>query len=305
MVEHKVLGFIGLGSMGSAMAARLVGAGHQVVAYDPNETALRAFEEAGGKPAGSIAEVGAQATIVFLSLPTPAVVVEAATGAGGLSSSEATKIVVDLSTSGPRTAAQVNAALSAAGIEFVDSPVSGGRAGALDGRLALMVACSEAAYPQVEPFLQAFGKIFNVGTKPGDAQLMKLLNNLLSVVALAASSEALAVGVKAGLDPEVMLDVINASSGRNSATVDKIPRFVLPRTFDFGFATALSVKDVKLCLDECDALGVPMLVGSAARTMLGISQASYGPHSDLTSIARVAEDWAGVEIAKRQPADAA
>jgi 3-hydroxyisobutyrate dehydrogenase-like beta-hydroxyacid dehydrogenase len=299
MGEGITLGFVGLGSMGSAMAEQLVKAGHTVVAFDPNDKAVAAFEGTGGKPAGSVAEVGAQASIVFLSLPTPAVVVEAATGAGGLSTAGATKIVVDLSTSGPRTAKQVAKALAAKDIEFVDSPVSGGRAGALEGRLALMVACSEAAFSQVEPLLQTFGKIFNVGTTPGDAQLMKLLNNLLSVVALAASSEALAVGVKAGLDPEVMLDVINASSGRNSATVDKIPRFVLSRSFDFGFATALSVKDVKLCLDECDALGVPMLVGSAARTMLGVSQASYGPQSDLTSIARVAEDWAGVEIAKR------
>lgn len=285
--------------MGSAMAERLVAAGHQVVAFDPNEDAVRAFKATGGLGAASVAEVGARAEIVFLSLPTPAVVAEVTTGADGLSASAATRVVVDLSTTGPRTARLVAAALVEHGIAFVDCPVSGGRAGALEGRLALMVAAPAAVAAQVEPLLQVLGKVFNVGEAAGDAQLMKLLNNLLSVVALAASSEALAVGVKAGLDPAIMLDVINASSGRNSATVDKIPRFVLPRTFDFGFATGLSVKDVRLCLEEADALGVPMLVGSAARTMLNISQASYGPGSDLTSIARVAETWAGVEIKSR------
>lgn len=305
MTTSTILGFIGLGSMGSAMAERLVAAGHDVIAFDPTEAALQAFVAAGGRKAASVAAVGAEAEVVFLSLPTPAVVLEVASDEGGLSTAAATRVVVDLSTTGPRTAKLVAAALADKGIDFVDSPVSGGRAGALAGKLALMAACKPEVFPRVQGLLEVFGKVFSVGETPGDAQLLKLLNNLLSVVALAASSEALAVGVKAGLDPEVMLEVINASSGRNSATVDKIPRFVLPRSFDFGFATALSVKDVRLCLEECDALGVPMLVGSAARTMLSISQANYGPQSDLTSIARVAEEWAGVEIKGKTPAAAA
>lgn len=305
MNTSQVLGFIGLGSMGSAMAERLVAAGHDTIAYDPNPAALAAFEKAGGRAARSVAEVGEQAAIVFLSLPTPAVVIDVATGANGLAPGTVTEIVVDLSTSGPTTSARVHTALAERNIAFVDSPVSGGRAGALAGKLALMVAGPEAAVARVSPLLEHFGKIFDVGRTAGDAQLMKLLNNLLSVVALAASSEALAMGVKAGLDPEVMLDVFNASSGRNSATVDKLPRFVLPRTFDFGFATALSVKDIKLCLDAAAELGMPMLVGSAAQTMLGISYAQFGPQSDLTSIAKVAEGWAGVEIGKKPAAEIA
>ncbi len=302
---REKLGFVGLGSMGSAMAERLVTAGHDVIAYDPNGDALRAFAQAGGRIAASVVEVGRVAEILFLSLPTPAVVVEVTTGPDGLPADTAAKIVVDLSTSGPTTARRVGTALAVRGIAFVDSPVSGGRAGALAGKLAVMAAGAEAAVATVTPLLSHFGKVINVGRNPGDAQMMKLLNNLLSVVALAASSEALAMGVKAGLDAEVMLEVFNASSGRNSATVDKIPRFVVPRTFDFGFATALSVKDIKLCLDEAAALGMPMLVGSAAQTMLHISHAAYGPDSDLTSIARVAESWAGVEIGGQPPVEAA
>ena len=125
---------------------------------------------------------------------------------------------------------------------------------------------------------------------------MKLGNNILSAAAMVASAEALAMGVKAGVDPKVMLDVINAGSGRNSATQDKFPRSVLPGTFDFGFATGLLYKDVRLCVDEAEALGVPMVLGSLVRQMLAVTQAKFGANSDFTSIARVIEEWAGVEI---------
>jgi 3-hydroxyisobutyrate dehydrogenase-like beta-hydroxyacid dehydrogenase len=110
------------------------------------------------------------------------------------------------------------------------------------------------------------------------------------------SSEALAMGVKAGLDAKTLCDIINAGSGRNSATQDKFPKAVIPRTFDFGFATGLSYKDVRLCLDEAEALGVPMVAGAAVRQMLAITQAKFGADSDFTSIAKVVEEWAGVEI---------
>jgi 3-hydroxyisobutyrate dehydrogenase-like beta-hydroxyacid dehydrogenase len=126
--------------------------------------------------------------------------------------------------------------------------------------------------------------------------VVKLGNNMLSAAALVASAEALAMGVKAGVDPKVMLDVINAGSGRNSATQDKFPRAILPGTFDFGFATGLLYKDVRLCVDEAEALGVPMVLGSLVRQMLAVTQAKYGAASDFTSIARVIEEWAGVEI---------
>ena len=115
---------------------------------------------------------------------------------------------------------------------------------------------TEGAYPEIEPILKNFGKLFFTGEKPGLAQTAKLANNLLAAAALVVSSEAMAMGVKAGLDPKILLDIINAGSGRNSATQDKFPRSVLPGTFDFGFATGLSYKDVRLCVDEAEALGV-------------------------------------------------
>jgi 3-hydroxyisobutyrate dehydrogenase-like beta-hydroxyacid dehydrogenase len=120
--------------------------------------------------------------------------------------------------------------------------------------------------------LPNWASVFVVGEKPGLGQTVKLANNLMSAASLAIAAEALAMGAKAGVDPAVMLEILNASSGRNSATQDKIPRHVLNRKFDFGFANALSFKDVRLCLDEAEALGVPMVVGAAVRQMLSITQ---------------------------------
>jgi len=187
-------------------------------------------------------------------------------------------------------------AASERGVAWVDSPVSGGIGGATKGTLAVMVSCKKETFAVVDPVLKTFGKTFYVGEKPGLAQIAKLANNLLAAAAIVLSSEALAMGVKAGLDAQTLCDIINAGSGRNSATQDKFPKSVIPRTFDFGFATGLSYKDVRLCLDEAEALGVPMVAGAAVRQMLAITNAKFGPESDFTSIARVVEEWAGVEI---------
>jgi 3-hydroxyisobutyrate dehydrogenase-like beta-hydroxyacid dehydrogenase len=301
MANDRVLGFIGLGSMGGAMVQRLIGAQHKVVAYDVSQDATAAVTAAGGQGAASVAELVGQCDIVFMSLPTPQVVSQVALG-GAFARGGRTRIVVDLSTTGPRMSGEVAQAMGDMGIVLVDSPVSGGRAAATGGRLALMAACDPSVWGEVEPLLAHFGKVFYVGAAPGQAQTMKLINNMLSVAALAVTSEGFALGVKVGLDPQVMVDVINASSGVNSATRDKFPRAVLPRTFDFGFSTGLSLKDLRLGLEEAERQGVPTIIGSAARAMMEITQSRFGAQSDFTNIARVVEEWAGVEIKARPPA---
>ena len=158
------------------------------------------------------------------------------------------------------------------------------------------MSCPQATYDTVQPILKNFGKLFYTGDKPGVAQTAKLANNLMAAAALVITSEAVAMGVKGGVDAKVLIDIINASSGRNSATQDKFPRSILPGTFDFGFATGLSYKDVRLCIDEAEALGVPMVVGAAVRQMLAVTQAKFGADSDFTSIAKVVEEWAHVQI---------
>jgi 3-hydroxyisobutyrate dehydrogenase-like beta-hydroxyacid dehydrogenase len=219
-----------------------------------------------------------------------------ALGEGGIIHGAGARMLIDLSTTGPGMATVVARGVNERGIVWVDAPVSGGMAGAKAGTLAVMVSCPKGSLDEVEPILKTFGRIFYTGEKPGLAQTAKLANNLLAAAALVVSSEALAMGVKAGLDPRVLLDIINAGSGRNSATQDKFPRSILPGTFDFGFATGLSYKDVRLCVDEAEAMGVPMVVGSAVRQMLAVTQAKFGAASDFTCIAKVIEEWAGVQI---------
>ena len=289
-----LLGFVGVGRMGGPMASRLLDAGHSLVIFDTNAAVVKPLADRGATVASSPTEVASKAEVVFLSLPTPPVLQTVAID--GVLKGTAVKTMIDLSTTGPSVAKVVAKAAGEKGVKWVDSPVSGGITGATKGTLAVMVSGPKAAYDGLEDVLKVFGKLFYVGDKPGLAQVAKLGNNLLAAAAIVLSSEAVVMGVKAGIDPKVLIDIINAGSGRNSATQDKFPRAVLTRTFDFGFATGLSYKDVRLCLEEAEALGVPMVAGSAVRQMLAITQARYGFDSDFTSIAKVVEEWAGVEI---------
>ncbi len=292
----ETLGIIGTGRMGGPMAGRLMDAGYSLVVYDTLSEAMQPLLERGAQQAKSPADVASRAEIVLASLPTPDIVKTAALGADGISSGNMARIVIDLSTTGPGAAKLVAEGLKARGMTLVDAPVSGGIRGAVAGTLAVMVSCPEATYDRVQPILKNFGKLFYTGDKPGVAQTAKLANNLMAAAALVITSEAVAMGVKGGVDAKVLIDIINASSGRNSASEDKFPRAVLSGTFDFGFTTGLSYKDVRLCVDEAEAMGVPMVCGAAVRQMLAITSAKFGAASDFTSIAKVLEEWAGVEM---------
>ena len=295
-MSGQSLGFVGLGRMGGPMALRLLEAGHRLTVYDVDAPAVQRLIDRGATAASSPAEVAEAVEIVLTSLPTPEIVHEVVLGAGGIAEGSRVKAVIELSTIGPGAAIRVAEGLAGRAIEWIEAPVSGGVRGAENGTLAVMVACPEAMFEPAREVLRTFGKVFFVGEKPGLAQVVKLGNNLLSLAAVAITSEALAMGVKAGADPRVMLEIINAGSGRNSATEDKFPLAVLPGTFDFGFTTGLSCKDVRLCIDAAATLGVPMVVGSAVRELLAVTNARFGPDSDFTSIARVVEEWAGIEI---------
>ncbi len=299
-MSYSRIGFVGIGKMGAPMAGRLIAAGYDVIVHDLDARAVAELAGAGAKAAASAREVADAADVVFASLPSPQILETVALGDNGIAAGNAVKVFIDISTTGPRTAAKIADGLKPRGIAMIDAPVSGGLKGARNGTLAVMTSGPAAVFETVRPILENFGKLFFMGEVQGAAQTMKLANNLLAAAALAVSSEAVVMGVKAGLDPKVMLDVINASSGRNSATEDKFPKSVLPRTFDFGFATGLSFKDVRLCLEEAEAMGVPMVVGSAVRQMLSVTNQLYGPDSDFTSMVRVVEGWAHVEVGTRR-----
>jgi 3-hydroxyisobutyrate dehydrogenase-like beta-hydroxyacid dehydrogenase len=290
------LGFVGVGKMGARMSRRLIDAGYEMTIYDPVEAATDPLVKAGAKSADSPAEVASAAEIVFASVPTPPIVHSVALGPKGIVEGKKAKIFIDTSTTGATVAKQVAAGLAAKGITAVDAPVSGGIKGAEKGTLAVMLACPENLLGTVKPVLENLGKIFVVGTQPGQGQTMKLLNNLLSATAMAITSEAVVMGVKAGLDPSLIIDVFNAGTARNSATQDKIKQHVISRTFSYGFGIGLLNKDIRLCMGEADALGVPMVVGSAVRQLLSIATASEGLDADMTAMTRTVEEWAGVRV---------
>ena len=295
-MTQPVLGFVGVGRMGGPMASRLLDAGYSLTIFDTSAEALKPLVARGASAASSAETVASASDVVIMSLPTPPIVQAVSLGERGILKGTRAKTLIDVSTTGPSVAGVVAKACAERGVAWVDSPVSGGVNGAVKGTLAVMVSCAKDTFPTVDPVLKHFGKTFYVGEKPGLAQIAKLANNLLAAAAIVLSSEAMAMGVKAGLDAKVLIDIINAGSGRNSATQDKFPKSILPGTFDFGFATGLSYKDVRLCIDEAEALGVPMVAGAAVRQMLAITNARFGADSDFTSIAKVVEEWAGVEI---------
>jgi 3-hydroxyisobutyrate dehydrogenase-like beta-hydroxyacid dehydrogenase len=290
------IGFIGLGNMGFPMASRLLEQGIAVIAFDTNDAALDRIAARGARVAASPKEVADHAETVLASLPSPAASVEVATGADGVIDGSRVRRYVDLSTVGSRAAERIHNLLGQRGIAALDSPVSGGVNGARHGSLALMVSGPRADFDCVASALEALGKPFYVGEKPGAAQTMKLANNMLAANVLAATAEVVVMGVKAGLDPGVMIDVLNAGSGATSASRDKFPRAILPRTFDYGFATGLMVKDVRLYLDEARALGVPAEVAGTIGRLWEAVARDEGPDSDFTAVIKPFEKAAGVTV---------
>ncbi|MDR3658677.1 MAG: NAD(P)-dependent oxidoreductase [Mycobacterium sp.] len=292
------IGFIGLGHMGFPMARRLIEAGNDVIAFDTRPDALERIVALGAQAASSPKQVADRAETVMVSLPSPSASIEVAAGPSGVVEGWRVKRYVELSTIGSRTAVQIHDHLAARDIAAIDSPVSGGVSGAEQGSLTLMVSGSRNDVYVIETALEAIGRPFYIGDKPGSAQTMKLANNILAANALAATSEVVVMGVKAGLDPSVMIEVLNAGSGATSASRDKFPRAILPRTFDYGFATGLMVKDVRLYLEEAEALGVPVDVAETIGRLWEAAARDQGPDSDFTAVIKPVEKAAGVTVGR-------
>ncbi len=294
------IGFIGLGNMGQPMARRLIEAGHKLVVYDTRNDAVAPLVALGAQLASSPQDVADRVETVMASLPSVEISRKVATGEGGVIHGKRIKRFIDLSTTGSRVAADIAATLAKKNIVQIDSPVSGGVGGATKGTLAVMVSGPRAEIDQVKDALAVFGKVFVIGEKPGMAQTMKLANNFLSATAMAATAEAVAMGVKAGLDPAVMIDVINAGSGRTTASDGKFPQAILPRTFNYGFGTALMLKDVRLCFEEAKGLNSPSQVMATVLDQWEATNKEFGGDSDFTVIVKMVEGRAGVTIGREK-----
>lgn len=292
-MSDMVIGFIGLGDMGGPMAGHIAASGATLVAYDAAPT-----REAppGARRAGSVAEVAQSADVIFLSLPdgsvSRAVAEQIVTAAGRRATA-----VVELSTIGPAAARLLDLQLAEHGLAFVDSPVSGGRTGAIRGTIAVMWSGPAALLERLRSVVESFsGSVFLVGPTPGQGQALKLLNNFLSATAMVATSEAMLFGRRYGLDMGTMLDVVNVSTGRNTATSDKFPNRILTETYDAGFRMALMAKDVALYLDEVKKAGTVCGVGERVAACWKQALGAF-PDGDFTEIYKVLAETKTLERA--------
>lgn len=288
------IGLIGLGNIGVHFGTRLVAAGHELLVHDRSVAAVDRLVAKGARAVDNARQMASETEIVLLCLPMPRVVADVA---AEVAQGDKVRIVVDLSTTGPSVTKEVEATLQTRGIAMVGAPVSGGTVAAEKGTLAVMPAGPVDAYQAIEPILRVLGKnLFYLGTDPSLGQTLKIINNTLYATTMVASCEALVYGVKAGLDPKTMLDVINVSSGRSFATMERIPQCVLDRSFPVRFTTELLHKDVKMCIDEAEKLGAPMLVSPAARQFLAFAMTQGDGDKDNAYPIRHFEQWAGVQF---------
>ena len=292
-------GFVGTGNMGLPMAGRLLEAGHGLTVHDRRPEAIRPLVERQARPAESPREVADREEIVFVSLPTLEAFRSVALGEQGLIHGGKLRLLVNTCTVGIPFVTEMEAAFARNGVVMVDCPISGGPPGAREGTLSVMVSGPPAAVEEVRPMISCWGKQVTVaGDTVGKAQALKLVNNIMSAVALAATSEAFVMGAKAGLDPEVMVSAVNAGSGRNSASLDKFPRAVLTRSFDFGAAMHILMKDIDLAVAQGENLGVPMWVCQATRLLYKHAMFAGASEDDITTLVRHVEKGAGAEIPK-------
>lgn len=292
-------GFLGVGNMGLPMAGRILDAGHELVVYDVREDAMRPLLERQARRAASPKEMADSCEIVFVSLPTLKVLRDVALAPGGLIDGKAMKLLVNTCTVGVPMVKEMEAALKARGIGLVDCPISGGPAGARAGTLAIMASGAPELIERIRPLVSKWGSTFVVaGDAPGAAQVLKLTNNIMFAVNLVLTSEALVMGAKGGVRPEVLLEAINAGSGRNAALSMTFPNAVLPRTFEFGCPLHILMKDVDLAVELGEELGVPMWVCQAARLVYKHAMFEGRADTDISRMVEIVERGAGYELPK-------
>lgn len=296
MSEHPqtgTLGFIGTGNLGGAIVAGLLKAGHDVAIFDTDATAMAALKEKGARPLASARAVGDEAAIVFACLPTPEICEEVALAAGGVTAGKAIEIYVETSTLGLAAIDAIAAGLAARNIQFLDNPIvgGGGGAGVADGKAATITAGPREAFARIEPILKSLTRnVFYAGEKPGLAQVCKCVNAALAITGLTIACEAMVMGVKAGIDPKLLLDIVNAGSGRNVTTEERFARTVLTRTFG-GNAMRIMSKDMKLYAETAHALGLPSFVGSSIAEIWNAAAAR-----DVQHLVQFFEAFADVEV---------
>jgi 3-hydroxyisobutyrate dehydrogenase-like beta-hydroxyacid dehydrogenase len=287
------IGYLGVGNMGQPMAGKLLDAGHELWVCDVRAEAMRPLVERQARPAASPKALADACDTVVVSLPTLEVFRTALSGPDGLLAGKALKTLVNTCTVGVPFTREIEQACAPAGVIVIDAPISGGPAGARAGTLAVMVAGDPNTVAELMPILRLWGPTVVVaGEEPGAAQVMKLTNNIVFVVALIATSEAMTMATKAGISAEAMLQILNNGTGRNFATATLFPNAVLPGTFDFGATIDILMKDVDLAIAQGEALGVPMWVCQGARLVVKHGMFQGRARHDVSRIVQIIEDGA-------------
>ena len=292
-------GFLGVGAMGQPMATKLMDGGHQLTVLDINPDAMRPLLERQAGQATSPKDLADRCEIVFVSLPTLNAFRGVVFGENGLLQGGKMKILVNTCTVGVKFVREIETAMEAKGVTVVDSPISGGPAGAWAGKLSVMVSGDPAAVEQVRPLLSLLGPTLTVaGDKPGAAQILKLTNNIMFAVSMVVSAEAFTMGAKGGVDPEVMLKAIGAGTGNNQVLQTMFPRNIMTREFNFGAALHILMKDIDLAMEQGEELGVPMWLCQTARLIYKHTIFAHSANADISTVVRFIENNAGFEMPK-------
>ncbi|AEE90599.1 2-(hydroxymethyl)glutarate dehydrogenase [Tepidanaerobacter acetatoxydans Re1] len=295
------IGFIGLGVMGSRMAKRIHNAGYNLKVFDVMEDAVMEFEKLGVEVGSSPGDVAIDTDVILMSLPNSQIVTNVILGEDGiLSKAKPGTILVDLSSITPKAIRDIYKKTSQKGVEILDAPVSGGSAGAESGNLTIMVGGKKEILHEVMPILETMGKtIYHVGDV-GAGDTVKLVNNLLLGANMVAVAEALTLGVKAGLDPEVMFEVITNSSGNSYALKAKYPKFISQGNFEPGFMIDLQYKDLQLAVDTAKDLNLPLVMGNMAQQIYEMAKAEGLGQKDISSVVKLYEKWSGITVRKEE-----
>jgi len=293
MTAKPRIGFVGLGNMGAPMAENLLKAGFELALADADPARLAGFVARAAVPA-SLADLGRASELVITMLPDGKIVRKVLCGTAGsndgvLAGLAAGSLVIDMSSSAPVGTRELGAEPAVRGVALVDAPVSGGVKRAVDGTLAIMAGGAAADIERCRPLLAAMGRdIFPTGPL-GSGHAMKALNNYVSAAGLAAAVEAVLVGRRFGLDPAVMTDILNASTGRNNATENKLKQFILSRRYSAGFSLGLMAKDLRTALETAEATATPAPLAAACIALWNAAEARLGGAADHTAIAQYLE----------------
>jgi len=303
MERLSKVGFIGLGNMGRPMAVCLLKAGFTLTVLDVTPEVQQAFVDFhGANSASSLSELGSSSDAVITMLPNGHEVSRVVLGVEGddrdclLGSMQKGSILVDMSSSSPMGTKALGKTLADHGISMLDAPVSGGVSRAEQGTLAIMAGGDTVVVERCRPLFEAMGnRIFETGAL-GSGHAMKALNNLVSAAGLIATAEALLIGRRFGLDPTAMIDVLNASTGRNNSTENKFKQYIISRAFNSGFSLDLMVKDLTTAVELARETGTPVPFSAACREFWAAAQSTLDKEADHTAVVRGFEEMAKSEL---------